>query len=447
MADKDKPGDAEKPENAAPEAENGTADETRIEDAEILPSEDESESGPSDSDSETDQEITDSADTDDQDIDDPALEMEEAEDVLAESVDVLDEEEAEEPVVTPPPAPVTPAPARSGGGGFFGMLIGGALVAALGFGVAWFAGQQGGAGMSEETAQMLADQNRQISALSDKLDQMTGALADVQDSGALEARLDEMNGEISGQIGSVSSEIARVGETMSGLDARLTEIEKRPISQAGDASGAIAAYERELEAMKAEMEAQRTENETLAARVNDAAAQASAEIETASARAREIENRAALMQLSATVESGGGFAAALDHVTGAEIPPALAANAADGVATLARLRAEFPAAARAALEVSLKATADGDASSRITAFLRTQVGARSLEPREGDDPDAILSRAEAATQAGDLAGALAEIAALPQAGQDAMAGWTGAVQARLDTLAALAALQTELTQE
>ncbi|MGB0440740.1 MAG: molybdopterin-binding protein, partial [Paracoccaceae bacterium] len=36
----------------------------------------------------------------------------------------------------------------------------------------------------------------------------------------------------------------------------------------------------------------------------------------------------------------------------------------------------------------------------LGAFLKTQLGARSLEPREGDDPDAVLSRMEAAAREG-----------------------------------------------
>ena len=63
-----------------------------------------------------------------------------------------------------------------------------------------------------------------------------------------------------------------------------------------------------------------------------------------------------------------------------------------------------------------------------------------LAPRAGSDPDAILSRADAAVNAGDIKGALAEIAALPQSGQAAMAGWTAAAQAWVEANAALAAL-------
>ena len=81
----------------------------------------------------------------------------------------------------------------------------------------------------------------------------------------------------------------------------------------------------------------------------------------------------------------------------------------------------FPTAARAGLEAALRADMGSSWTERATNFLRAQTGARSLDPREGDDPDAILSRAEAAVSAGDLATALTEIAALPEPAQTAMA--------------------------
>ena len=80
------------------------------------------------------------------------------------------------------------------------------------------------------------------------------------------------------------------------------------------------------------------------------------------------------------------------------------------------------------------------------AFLRTQVGARSLEAREGDDPDAVLSRAEAALARGDIAAALDEIATLPAVGQDAMADWVALAETRRTALAAAADLAAQLQQ-
>jgi hypothetical protein len=77
---------------------------------------------------------------------------------------------------------------------------------------------------------------------------------------------------------------------------------------------------------------------------------------------------------------------------------------------------------------------------RAMSFLQSTTGARSMTPREGTDPDAVLSRAEAALGAGDLDLSLTEIAALPAVAQEAMAGWTTQAKTRQDALAAVAEL-------
>jgi len=110
------------------------------------------------------------------------------------------------------------------------------------------------------------------------------------------------------------------------------------------------------------------------------------------------------------------------------------------VPTLQSLRETFPNAARAALEAARQADMGAGWTDRITAFLQTQTGARSLTPREGTDPDAILSRAEAALASGDVAATLAELATLPEAAKPDLAAWQAQAQLRLDAAAALAGL-------
>ncbi|MGL4320847.1 MAG: COG4223 family protein, partial [Paracoccaceae bacterium] len=77
---------------------------------------------------------------------------------------------------------------------------------------------------------------------------------------------------------------------------------------------------------------------------------------------------------------------------------------------------------------------------RVSSFLRSQTGARSLSPREGDDPDAVLSRIEAALAAGSVADAFALMPALPEVSQAAMAEWVASAQLHLDGQQALATL-------
>jgi len=76
--------------------------------------------------------------------------------------------------------------------------------------------------------------------------------------------------------------------------------------------------------------------------------------------------------------------------------------------------------------------------------LQRQLGARSVEPREGNDPDAILSRAEAALINGHLPQALAEIAALPDEAQAEMGNWVTLATIRAAALSAAAALAQSL---
>ncbi len=67
-----------------------------------------------------------------------------------------------------------------------------------------------------------------------------------------------------------------------------------------------------------------------------------------------------------------------------------------------------------------------------------------MEPRAGDDPDAVLSRAEAALTAGQLAQALEEIAALPEPALAAMADWTARARQRVSALEAVETLAQSL---
>ena len=83
-------------------------------------------------------------------------------------------------------------------------------------------------------------------------------------------------------------------------------------------------------------------------------------------------------------------------------------------------------------------------ASRLTSFLRSQSGARSLTPHEGTDADAVLSRAEAALREGQIKAALAELAGLPPAGAELMKPWIADATRRLDTEQAISDLSATL---
>ena len=189
----------------------------------------------------------------------------------------------------------------------------------------------------------------------------------------------------------------------------------------------------------AEMETQRQEISTLAQQAVDAE-------RAADEKASLAENRAAAATLASAVSSGEPYAEALGALSGVDVPDALSANAETGVPTAAELTESFPPAAREALAAARADGTDG-AGGGLSGFLTSQLGMRSVTPREGDGPDAVLSRAQAAVTAGDFDTALQEISTLPDAAKSALSDWTQSAQTRVDAVSAADSLVQNLNQE
>lgn len=169
------------------------------------------------------------------------------------------------------------------------------------------------------------------------------------------------------------------------------------------------------------------------------------EISVEEAQAR-IAIRAALTDLEAAAASGEPAASAVATLAAhGDMPSALSAFD-DGLPTLIALQDSFAPAARAALAAAPAPQGDVSVSDRLMGFLRSQTGARSLAPREGDDTDAVLSRAEADLRAGQLANALTTLQDLPQGPANAMADWVAQAQTRLQGLDALQAATEQFAQ-
>ncbi|TCM80012.1 COG4223 family protein [Rhodovulum steppense] len=359
-----------------------------------------------------------------------------------------------EPAPAAAPKAAKPAPAPQARGGFLAPVIGGVLAAGLGFAAANVIQPEGwpfpgsGAGLGDEMRAVLAasdarlaETQAQIGALQDQI----AALAEAGNAGA-EALAPQI-AALAEQTSGLSGRTADLADRLAGLDARVEDLSKAQLAVAGEqAAEAVAAYEREIAAMRAELATQRDENAQLAESVSAVADRAEAEVDAAMDRAAQIEARAALMRIDAALASGAAFDGALDQFAGVEMPDVLARLAAQGAPTLATLQRDFPPAARAALDAALRVEAAGSAGDRVNAFLRSQLGLRSLAPREGDDADAVLSRAEAALRGGDLRAALTELDALPDPARDEMSGWIAAATDRADALEAARALEQSLNQ-
>lgn len=396
--------------------------------------------------------------------------MVEVEAAPPESESPAPEKPAEVAQDTPPPPP---PPARSGGG-VIGLVFGGAIAAAAGFALSQAVPQGWPIGADATLSDRLATVEADLAALTAKVAELPAPVA--PDFGPVETRLDALAARLATVEGAVKAAedaiaalpapvtspdtTADLSPRLDALEGRLSAVESLPpgaVVQGGGDPAALDALRAEIEALRAEVQAPDGPAQSAVAEVTAAAEAAKAALAEATAGAATLKaeaeaaiqsgrTQAALGRLRAALESGLPFATAIADLQsgGAAVPEVLTTLAAEGIPTLASLQDRFPEAARRALEDSLRADLGDSAVERLGSFLRTQVGARSLEPREGTDPDAVLSRAEAALAEGRLADALAELAGLPDPGRAAMAGWMTEAQQRLDAAAAVDAVAAAL---
>ena len=333
-----------------------------------------------------------------------------------------------------------------------------------------------------ETVGQLAE-NEQVTALADSLQaELSGLrerLAMLEES---QAASEESLGSVASQLG---GQLGEFGQEISALESRLAKIESAPPVPApvrhsdgfetvaapadpgvgnliADLEGQFAASAGRLTNLQSDLTALTRQVEQLETREPSADPTTVGQLESLAAGLAEFGERLAkteqdLLNLAAVPVGEPGSAAAMTLVairaaadTGApyerlindaglsdsQLPEILAANAATGVSTLEELRRNFDAVAREALKAeSVAADENG-----VTGYLRSLVRVRPLTPQEGDSSAAILSRADATLEAGDLASALQLLATLPEAGREAFSEWTRAAQTRLDVMVAFDSL-------
>ena len=333
------------------------------------------------------------------------------------------------------------------------------MAAGLGYGAAYM-GLSSGTAQDDGTAAALV-------ALQETLEGQTATLAALATrTAALEGQIEAMPpapepvdlAPFGAQIDALGARIDAAGGQISGLTDRIAYLETLPLGAGGEGGGnsaalaaAVAQMQAALQEQTASLAEQQAANEAMAAELQAAATAAEERIAAAETRAEARVSaataQAALGQLRIAVATGAPFAGALaDVAAGAEVevPDALAAAAETGVPTLEELQSSFPAAARAALPVAIRETAGEGTMNRVTAFLQSQVGGRSLEPQDGDSADAVLSRAEAALREGDLAATVAELSGLPDEALAMMADWRASAQTRIAALEAMDAFAAAL---
>ena len=307
-------------------------------------------------------------------------------------------------------------------GGFLPMLLGGVAAAAIGFGAAYSGALDGlplpGLGQTQDRMTALTDQ---IAAQDSTLSDLNGRLAALEQAPAPQ---EPAFADPTPRLEDLSTQIGVLAQRIDALEARPSTgaSANDPQTQA-----ALETARAELDQIRQALDAQRSE----IAALTDAAAQ---EEQAARDTAQGVMQRAALTRIQTALDTGSPFAEAVTELrdSGVDVPETLVQQANDGVPSLAALQSSFPDLARDAL----RAARQQGGATGFGGFLETQLGLRSLQPREGDDPDAVLSRAEAALQSGDLSGALTELDALPDAATAVLADWRSQAETRLAVLTA-----------
>lgn len=336
---------------------------------------------------------------------------------------------------------LSPAPKPAKGRGPLLPILGGVIAAGIGFGAAQVVPE----------GWPFARSNTQIAALEARLAEQASQISALQQSSqdpalpdrvaALEARPVD-SGTDPDAVAALSADVAKLREELAARpagtaagSADLAPLEQQIAQLRAEMTALPQAGTEEINALKAAVEEER--------RATEARSEALRTETEAASRAAIL--RGALLRIQAALDGGASLTEALDDLSaaGVSVPPDLAAQG-KGVATLPQLQASFPQAARAALAASGKPAEGATFTDRVGAFFASQTGMRSLTPQAGDGADAVLSRAEALVAAGDLAPALSELDKLPEAGKASLAEWRQAAEARLNAVAAVAALAANL---
>jgi hypothetical protein len=352
------------------------------------------------------------------------------------SKDTVTAEAVEAIIVPDDPAP-QPAPVVVQRRNGVPALLGGALAAVLGFGAAQFVPNGWPLQSTAAIVTDVAALKTEIASLKDQI-----ATASVPDA-ALADRVAALES-------TPTPDITPLADRITALEAQPTPLATETGGGINVATSVLTAQAKDIAALQddvAVLKAGGATSPDIEAKLAEAEARATAIAAQTEADAMAARQRNALDRLDIALESGAPYATALTDLGDASIPAVLSDSAAVGLPSLPTLQASFPDAARAALDASLRVSADETWTERAASFLRSQTGARSLTPREGTDPDAVLSRAEAGVAEGRVADALVETKGLPVEGQAALADWVAQANTYLAAQQAVADLRTTLNVE
>ncbi len=323
------------------------------------------------------------------------------------------------------------------------LMTGGILAVAIGFGAAIGLYKYGVlfSPASPNEAQIdiktnISKQNEQFSELEKKVSSVQSKLELL----ILRTGTDNTSGKIEflgKEINQFTAELETINLQLSKLSKRTDDLEKRPVLKAVP-EDIIEKHSRELEALQETLTQQREQMQAVMQ-------EAEAKETIAKQAAREARIFSTVSRLSTAIKNGDNFAAVLIDFEAAinfKAPDILHKYAETGFVSKEQLIKDFPIAARLALN-SARSEAKDAQGKTFADYLKTQLKARSVMPREGMSADAILSRAEAAVKDDRMTDALSELDALDLIARDQMGDWISKARERH---AAVAYIDTIMAQ-
>ena len=253
------------------------------------------------------------------------------------------------------------------------------------------------------------------------------------------ARLQKEVGALAtrGALTAVENEVAALAKTVDALPPGATKEELAALAKrvtrleaGGGAASGGSATPAEVATINDRIDQVQTALKALGDRVAALEGKVSAGPSDSALAARAI----AVVALRRAIDEGVPFASDLDLAAALGLPAGDVAElkpfADKGVPTKAALTGEFPKVGDAIVAATTKANPNAGFFERLIASARSLVTVRPTGPVAGNDPAAIVSRMQAAVEAGDFAKALQERDSLPAAGKDASAAWAAAAKDR-----------------
>jgi hypothetical protein len=339
------------------------------------------------------------------------------------------------PPPEPPPQPSENAPRHLPGRPLLEAGLAGGLVAIAVFFVLWLAGLfTGTETRSDHQLARIETQLREISSRPAPRNPETGATEE------LAARLEKLesaaprtagNGAaagvaIEGAIKPVQAAVADLARHVEDNAAAIREARGKAEAAVATAYAARLAAERSnVDALGSRVAALERASKTLADEVAKS---------LATAGDRPLRAAVAAQALRTAVERGDPFVAELSATKMAGIDPRALAPlepfAANGVPSAALLARQLSDLAPEMLKVIAAPTLAGGFLDRLQANAEKLVRIRPTDEALGDDPAAVVSRAQAKAARSDFTGALAELNALPATVRAPAEDWIKKVEAR-----------------